>query len=81
MGTDLTCSMDLCCSNGWSLTGLFSIFLVSLLSPVLLLTVYLKQAVQQLSIHGGIPVSPGPRVCERRLKIWEVGQWEESGAG
>ena len=59
---DLTCSMGLCCSNGWSLTGLLSIFLIVLLSPVLLLTVYLKQAVQQLSIHLGIPLSQYP-VC------------------
>ena len=67
--------MGLCCSNGssngWSLTDLLSIVLVSLLSPVLLLLiVYLKQAVQQLSIHGDIPVSPGARVC-----VWDI--WSE----
>ena len=71
---DFTCSMSLCCNNGCrSLTCLLS---VSLLSPVLLLTVYLKQAVQQLSIHHNIP-SRGPRVCERGL---EFERWQESGA-
>ena len=79
--SDLTCSMDLRCSNGWSLTGLLSIFLLSLLSPVLLLTVYMiKQAVQQLSIHHVIPVSrEDPSLC-----VWAGTGWNliwESGEG